>query len=574
MLRLKKWPFSQEEVVKLIWIKSPFKNKRNEWILPLLFRGETGNLVKIETPWGSLPWLRFGQGWVNGQPLETDKDGSISRIEFGFTSWQGSICRIDSLPQEYFGANLRVNQEHLWSFYIKDKIAFVPCIEIIRSFFTPNSTMARTILEPSGLDFIISSIRKANKQLVIEFDRQVSSKLLNDNFVKYAAWLKLDKFAYETWSSVLQSVFPRGHYEEFDTSLFINKSDSNIDARTIQASPPIPGPSCWDARILDCGSYLWVMEIVAVGGLSFPFEKITWSRIGLEQKLVDPSIRGYVRKTRAKKPKDQLKQLNLTDSSPSQSSKAATISIQPTIMSFGDTVDVIKQPTIIPVPSSRNYKHSSSRQMSKRERRELEIKRHQEKLRNLEQEHKEQGRREVLFSSAETGFDGFDHIRPIELMNLRIIESSNPNGLEDFCRMIGILKGIDSKLIIKEPKIMFLPSGRSFSFNENGTMRRFALVQVKCNGKFVYILEVERVSKVNLSTLLILPRNNKKLTESDLAKVIEEVLSGLIQNNGHWVKSLITSHPKVRIERIKHLEDWDLFDWAWVIYQRINLLYY
>jgi len=54
VLKLHQLPFHKDEVVKLLWIKSPYKDKDNEWVLPLLFSDKNNVVVEVKTNWATL----------------------------------------------------------------------------------------------------------------------------------------------------------------------------------------------------------------------------------------------------------------------------------------------------------------------------------------------------------------------------------------------------------------------------------------------------------------------------------------------------------------------------------------
>ena len=149
-----KWPFDKGEIVQLIWIESPFKNNENEWILPLLFKSKSRAIVCIETTWSNIPLLRFGNYYVDGTPLDLYQDGSIFDIDLEDAS-QGKVFDVSLLPSDLVGG---VGLENVWVFESKDCKYVVPCIELVRSFFACNSTLAKAVIDPNELDFICSPI--------------------------------------------------------------------------------------------------------------------------------------------------------------------------------------------------------------------------------------------------------------------------------------------------------------------------------------------------------------------------------------------------------------------------------
>lgn len=563
ILKFREWPFAQDEVVKLVWIKSPFKNDRNEWMLPLLFESEGGKLARLETTWGSLPWLRFGQGWQNGQPLETFKDGSISRFSFDFTSISGEVFSAESHQQAYFKESWNIGKESVWLFEFKDKPVCIPCIEIIRCFFAPHTTLAMALLEPHGLEFLATIKSKFSNHLKIHIDNQIPSKVITESLVKHVGWLLTDKYAKQIWDSVVQSVFPRGYKELESNSLFSNESANSSSANTIKAVPPIQGPSEWEIRAVEGFDSYLVLEIVRVSGISSPYPNITWTHNMVRKRRTRAGERNPFRSKRSNGPKRQKRNLLITDESPKGRSKIKAMDVAPTMLSFDQPIEVIKESIQLPVPIQKR----KDGKISKRERIEREIQLHQDTSHRLKQE-RALGN-EYLFSSADADFASDQGVSPIELFGAKIIETSNIDGLETFHKMISVIKAIQSTIEILDQRVMLMPSGKRFSFNENGTARKVALVYIKVKEKCGYILEVERLSTIPLSTLLIWTRSGMAFNEVELSFLLNELLLGVINNNGHWGKKQLNKHSKAIFEKVKHLESWTLLDWADVLCERV-----
>lgn len=563
ILKFREWPFAQDEVAKLVWIKSPFKNDRNEWMLPLLFESEKGGLIRLETTWGSLPWLRFGQGWQNGQPIETFKDGSISRFSFDFTSMSGEVFSAESHQQAYFKESWNIGKESIWLFEIKDKLVCIPCIEIVRCFFAPHTTLAMALLEPHGLEFLATIKSRFSNHLKIHIDNQIPSKVITESLVKHVGWLLTDKYAKQIWNSVVQSVFPRGYKELESHSLFSNESGNIRPANTIKAVPPIQGPSQWEVRAIEGFDSYLILEIVRVSGISSPYPNITWTHNMVRKRRTRARERNPFRSNRSNGAKRQKRNFLITDESPKGKSKTIAMDVSPTMLSFDQPIEVIKESIQLPVPIQKR----KDGKISKRERIEREIQLHQDTNHRLKQ--KQALGNEYLFSSADADFASDQGVSPIELLGAKIIETSNIDGLETFHNMISAIKAIQSTIEILDQRVMLMPSGKRFSFNENGTARKVALVSIKVKEKYGYILEVERLSTIPLSTLLIWTRSGMAFDEVELSFLLNELLSGLINNNGHWGKTQLNNHPKTVFEKVKHLESWTLLDWADVLCERV-----
>jgi hypothetical protein len=69
---LKRWPFARDEEATLHWLRSPQREANyKQWQLTAVFKGQSGTIREMLLPWGTLPLLRLGQVFVDGQ-LQSD----------------------------------------------------------------------------------------------------------------------------------------------------------------------------------------------------------------------------------------------------------------------------------------------------------------------------------------------------------------------------------------------------------------------------------------------------------------------------------------------------------------------
>lgn len=578
IVRLKDWPFNKDEVAKLLWIKSPYKNEDGEWIITLYFQSEDGDIRNIKTPWGSIPWLRFGQNFINGSPLEALKDGTLLTLNISNPS-NGYPFKPVFLPDElidtYKGIN--IEEENLWCFKLGGKMVFVPCIELVRAFLAPNVTLAKALLEPYGMSFIIESSSRSEDGISINLDKQVPKEIVTASFIKHLAWLNYNESAKELWSSILTEIFPDGAIEDSTPTLFDDRYSTHKN-KTIIAWPPHTDESTWNIRAMQGDRFIYVFEIIGISGLEIPFRNITYQHdlIVQRKRKKIKGLQGY-----SKKPKQHRvkKTVAMTNSNPKTTSKPKIIRASATTISFKEDIRLFNNMKSIPVPV---FEEMEKRPLNKRERRLQEIQLHQEKLlrERLDKEQNlniniklEISKRHVvypLFSTAEKDFSSERNIKPVEFEGIRVADSQSRNGLDDFLKMIDVLATLNKAIKVLDIKIMTLPYGKSFSFMEDGMSRRFALVTLFYHNKTMYILEVERLTKIQLSTLLIYPKTGKVLPDKKLSVLLEGLLVGLINNYGHWDEDKLKISAGVIIKKIKHVESWTCLNWSFIIINNLN----
>ena len=301
-----------------------------------------------------------------------------------------------------------------------------------------------------------------------------------------------------------------------------------------------------------------------------PYEKITYShQTFVKKKAVDSGESVFKRKIRIKESKSKSAEKVIVSESSKGISNTAIVNVSPTMMRFSRKTSLEKDHKEVSFSSG---KHPSSlRQLSKSERREKEIGEHQEKLRRLHEERPSLEREGAFFSSSEPTFLGSSDVFPVEIIGSKISTSSYEDGLEQFKKMVAILVKLESRLEISSLKIVSFPGNRSFSFKEDGTPRRYALVEIQFDGKSYYLLEVERLTKIYLATLIINARATQSFEEAKLNYVVQGLLNGLIQNRGNWKVRSIENHDEAMIYRVKHLDEWTSYVWAEIVLERLNL---
>lgn len=562
MLSLSKWPFNPDEVVTLKWIKSPYRNNKNKWILPIVFQDNCETIVNYEANWELISWLRIGQRFKNGRQKLTTKEGEVLFLTIDGS--KGDIYLMESVGGLLSIEELDINREYIWVLREKNVTIIIPCIEIIRSFFTPNTILANALLKPNGLDFIVQPTFNSNV-LRLEFDESIPSHIINDSFVMFIAWLVSNKKAKEAWNSILLNIIPDGALGNYIyNSLF--EDSPELQSKYIKAGLPIEGLCTLEVRASIKDNLIIVYEIISIEGLSLSYDNVSYSHKPIVKRQrydVIPKIKRNRLPQKNKRPVEK----KLTDDNPRYKSRVNQINIAPTTMVFNKNIELIQMSDIIFKPMLKEV--PNNRKLNKKERRLKEIAEHKAnsagQLKNDLKEQCHLVNSEALFSSSEVFYDGDPQIKPIEFQGLNVNQINIVNGLEHFCNMAELLPKIDARLKILDLKIMQLPGTKGFSIKEDGTPRNFALVTLTNGGRNTYILEIERLKKINLSTLLIWPKEAKLLNEHEVEAFLNELLIKLLRNYGKWDKEYLKTNPKTVIKTTKHLDNWTALDWAIVL---------
>jgi hypothetical protein len=572
MFKLRDWPFGPDEPATIRWIKSPFNADKNGWILPVVFEGEGLGIAQVNTSWGSLTLLRFGQRYKGCIPFEAYKNGSIVTLDVKDAS-AGLLCKASAVGAFMPEAMPNLASENCWMFENDDAVVFIPCIEIVRCFLTPNIMMANALLTPYGLNDIVTS-SSFGEHVSLRFDNMVPKKIIDDSFVKYIAWLQTNESASEAWNSIYRGLMPMGAIGETGMiPLFDELGEPFPGDKRLQVKFPVQGPCRLQVRALKNANHLFVLEIVGVTGLILPFEKIAYTHSSFKTKrdtLDDASA--HPKRIRSKRKKEKV-DIDLVNANPISNQGSRRIDITPTVMGFNGNVIMIKESRI---ESRLRGRKDNNRQLSKKDIIEREILERDGIYADFRDNDEKKGLTEASFSlsTSEVFFDGDPSTRSVDVRTLKTVDTPCGSGLDMFFKMLFVLERLDDDSKIGEPKIMLLPGGRGFAVKrDDGAPRQYAWVSIESSVPLkstCYILEVEHSLNTHLSTLLLWPRDGKCLTEEAQIIIIEKLLADLSRNNGHWVKSDIRDNSMAKIATLKHLDTWKPSDWADVMLSKIG----
>mgnify|MGYP006869434341 FL=1 len=102
LMQFKNWPFGSNEKPVLYWMTSPRKCDSG-WVMDAVFKRQSGllpRIVRVEVPWGTLPYLRIGRIYYDrGRLDETSKSGLESNFVL-FPKHTGRLIPAYDMPKE------------------------------------------------------------------------------------------------------------------------------------------------------------------------------------------------------------------------------------------------------------------------------------------------------------------------------------------------------------------------------------------------------------------------------------------------------------------------------------------
>lgn len=524
-LKLKSWPFSENQEAELIWFGSPFMDYKGNWRIRVAFRTSATGIKVVSYPWGTLPYLRIGQIYSNGV-YDQIRPMSGSAFQFTIDSLdQGIVTNSFKLPKRLidFGKNPELGLQNIIQYRINGQTYCIPVIELIRAMFINSRYLAYYLLQPHGLDMLVDNSHVQGRILHFDMSNRVPAKLATDNNARHLSWIHTDPMVRSIWDSVYQNMFGQA----------VKNSPHNPSAILKKGIPlevnlPSIGPIELHVRGVQFIDYVLVQEILAIGGFRHPSDEILFwhpSKKKREWSAADKSVRVIS----GAKNKDYV--LNDQSDNAKEDINQEVLETPPTIMRF------INYPVI-------------------------ETRRHNVKLSNTGTEvivssgrgGKHRGAKEVSTQDTMVGGD----TPPIDFQTLETIPTHEAMGLESFFQMIEVLK--KSFPVSVRMSVLRVPPGKRFSVCANGARRTCAVVQVSYGSPTIYIVEVARPDDWSISTLILYPTNQIEFRAVE--QNIMQLLDGLVRKGGHWDQNVLNQCSGMNIEKLKHYQSDTIRDWA------------
>lgn len=515
-LRLNPWPFINDEIVELRWICSPRRIRDGQWRMEVAFIRATGEIKWDTYPWGLLPYLRFGQKYANGLPLDTQKLGLNDTVSIGAGAG-GSFCGGFKIPVELYSLykNKNMGKECLWSFSAYGKQFYIPCVELVRAFFAPIKTLANLLLMPHGLDLIIDNSAVSDAKVYMEFNEMVPKTVLDEKMLVLLVWLNW--VVKSSWDNVYNNLFREAVKNK--------PGDPLVELQNgipIRIKPPAFQNTRWTYRGITEGNDVLILELIGVDGLSIPYRSINYSHpLIIDRKTLDVSKR---RKIKEEDPASDYT-LDGQDKSVKQNSSQEKVTLPATGLGFN------RLPKVRAMPSLKSGRGVSA------------VYKTEKKGRTVIKEKKSV----VGLDESVTGGE----IKPIEFDSLDVVQGYTGQGLEEFYKAVEYIaktvKGASMSM-----GIINLPLEKKFSFCPNGQRRVCAVLFIKLpGGPPCCVLEVSRPDFWSVSTLMVKPMID--ISPQVMERIIFGLLHSLVDKGGHWDVNDLDRYKGVMFERLKHV---------------------
>lgn len=525
-IEFRPWPFLENEDVELFWFGSPYTDFKGDWRVRIAFRRASGDLKILSRAWGAIPLLRVGQIYTNGFYNQV-RPMSGSSYTFTIPSLDtGTIVNSFKLPKRLidFGKNPELGKQNILQYSIGDLTYCIPVIELVRAMFINSRLMAYSLLQPHGLEQLIEKCEFERNVLHFHLDNRVPNTLATESNARHMSWIYLDFKIKAMWESIYRMLFSQA----------VNGSSIN-PAITLRKGIPLgvelppTGPIEMIVRGEKFLNFILVKEIFGFGGFTHPVNEIEfWHHSKQRQESVFGEKR--LRITSRIKNKDII--INDESENAKEDTNQDVLEAPPTYLKF------------INYPVVRTRKKSVRRTNTGND-----------VIVNSGKGGKSSGdAKEVSVQDSIVGGD----TPPIDFQTLEMVPIPEAIGLEDFFKMISMLKEMTSYSI--RISVVRVPPGKRFSICPNGARRTCAIVQLSNTIFTKYIVEVARPDDWSISTLILQPLHDVSLKV--IEKEIKMLLDGLVQKSGHWDKNILERCNKLKIEKVKHYQEDSLRNWS------------
>lgn len=520
-IKLKPWPF-EDRVVKLHWFGHVRLTSPKKWRITVAF--EDRNKVElVQYPIGLLPMLRLGQYYQKGQPLTSQKEGTVdvTRVQDLTAGYTAKSIDVARRFQYFLYKNYELIQQKVWCFQSGRNYYYIPHTELIRALFINNKVLANALLRPKGLVYLLNHHQSNGCHASFGFSQEIPATIISDDFVRHFVWLYS-----------LPEI--RNSFESVQTNVYANATNSNglAHGMPLELVPPKLKNSFWTFRGKRQGKHVFIYELLDFSVKGLPFDEIEYSHVSIKKRVY------------SKCPKTRRI---------SESGKEQDFEID------SKEDNHAKEDTHQPVAES------EATQMAFEGRTEVKrIAKQEQQVNQGDTYTTKDGRGGALVTAAnvdESIVGG--NIQPIDFKALEITYERNGYDLEGFYRMIQYLEEAHPELLVSM-NLINLPIGRKFSWLPDGRRRVCAIVRIEKNGrKPVYILEVARPDQRSLSTLIVQMKDVKNRKGEE--ETIHGLLHGLVFNGGNWHKK---SLQRITFSKLRHTSKEPEY-WAERVYEKL-----
>lgn len=499
------------EIQELYWIVGTQFNEESSCFLRPVLRGvESGQFHMCYQPIGMLPILTLGQHYYEGRLLRLSQRGEPMTCVLSDVGDCEEITSAEIPESLYSFDNRTTGTQRLFKYKVDDLEILIPTTELIRYLFAHNRTLANAMMRDMGLMTLFRAVKPDfYEELQIDFTEDMPLKAISNKFAEEFSWLAVDTEARKSWDSI----FAMSYGQDY-----------------LSFTPPSIRNSKCEFRVVRHGNQVLVLEIMLMSGKVQPCKKLIFTHPSMKQVIKIGSNKNI--------------DLNVPGSEgtePEGESEKYEYEHKLEANGLGSTANL--NPRIL---------HNGLKRMSFESRIKIE--------RQFNIENRESTNREPVSAGTKTksqsikkiinvsagDISGFAELPPVEFSLLTPEMDADIGDLECVADVIESMAALvpDRRFSLSYCR---LKPGKTFS--TNGRAPRLAAIGIVEADTYppICILDVDHSGGYALSLLAVTFKQQLPMIEVEL--IIQKILDGLVDNNGHWSNAVETE-----LEQSTHID--------------------
>lgn len=504
------------EIQELYWIVGTQVNEESSCFLRPVLRGvETGKFHLCYQPIGMLPILTLGQHYHEGRLLRLSQRGEPMTCVLSDLADYEEITSADIPASLYSFDNRTTGTQRLFKYQADGYEILIPTTELIRYLFAHNRTLANAMMRDAGLMTLYRAVKPDfYDELRIDFTEYMPLKAISNKFAEEFSWLAVNTEARKSWDSI----FAMSHGQDY-----------------LSFIPPSLKNSKCEFRVVRHGNQILVLEIMMMSGKIQPCKKLIFTH---------PSMKQTVKIGGNKKIDiNGIESVDIDSDSESErfeyehkldaNGLGTTASLNPRILqnglkrvSFENQIKIERQFNI------------DTREVNNKE-----------NVRSTTTSEHKPVKKIINVSAGDVS--GFAELPPVEFS---LLSPEIEGDIGDLGCVADVVESMAALVPDRRFSLSYCRLKPGKSFSTNGRAPRLAAIGIieADSSPPICILDVDHSGGYALSLLAVTFKQQLPLIE--IETVIQKIIDGLVDNNGHWNNDVETELEQItNIERYPKL---------------------
>lgn len=193
----------------------------------------------LDFPIAALPLLRIGAFYKDGQLMVVKTTGIIYDVNIPQLNQYRVVSSLDACKA--FGYYLHKIPElmfqQVFEFTVEGNTYYLPQFEFISAVYAINKTIANSMMQPNGLEFLVKRSYLNNSKVFLELADEIPNVIVkDDNFIRFFSWLYFSseiKSSFESVYTKIKTKMNNGDFLKLEVQL-PSISNTQVHFRGIQ----------------------------------------------------------------------------------------------------------------------------------------------------------------------------------------------------------------------------------------------------------------------------------------------------------------------------------------------------